>query len=192
MALIEIKDVYKQLAYKYLNNKYGTTYEDRSYVFKEGGNLIPKHQYGNEVVYNWESTDSSIKPKAEKNNMSLEQQKARDKYEIKLFANQNFIYISLEGTGETRPVIYIKDFNCWNSFIDYLVLTHSLDYEVYRELFTKFKNTYVIVYGDPIMLKTTKEYAKELEEKKKSLQKYITRLKTNTFMSDENSGGENK
>lgn len=60
----EIKDVYKQLAYKYLNNKYGTTYEDRSYVFKEGGNLIPKHQYGNEVVYNWESTDSSIKPKA--------------------------------------------------------------------------------------------------------------------------------
>lgn len=76
----EIKDVYKQLAYKYLNNKYGTTYEDRSYVFKEGGNLVPKHQYGNEVVYNWESTDSSIKPKAEKNNMSLEQQKARDKY----------------------------------------------------------------------------------------------------------------
>lgn len=76
----EIKDVYKQLAYKYLNNKYGTTYEDRSYVFKEGGNLIPKHQYGNEVVYNWESTDSSIKPKAEKNNMPLEQQKDRDKY----------------------------------------------------------------------------------------------------------------
>lgn len=76
----EIKDVYKQLAYKYLNNKYGTTYENRSYVFKEGGNLIPKHQYGNEVAYNWESTDSSIKPKSEKNNMSLEQQKARDKY----------------------------------------------------------------------------------------------------------------
>lgn len=76
----EIKDVYKQLAYKYLNNKYGTTYEDRSYVLKEGGNLIPKHQYGNEVVYNWESTDSSIKPKAEKNNMPLEQQKDRDKY----------------------------------------------------------------------------------------------------------------
>lgn len=76
----EIKDVYKQLAYKYLNNKYGTTYEDRSYVFKEGGNLIPKHQYGNEVVYNWESTDASVKPKSEKNNTPLEQQKARDKY----------------------------------------------------------------------------------------------------------------
>lgn len=76
----EIKDIYKQLAYKYINNKYGTTYEDRSYVFKEGGNLIPKHQYGNEVVYNWESTDSSIKPKAERNKMSLEQQKNRDKY----------------------------------------------------------------------------------------------------------------
>lgn len=76
----EIKDIYKQLAYKYANNKYGTKYEDRPDVFKTGGELIPKNQYGNKVVYNWESTDSSIKPKAEKNKMSLEQQKDRDKY----------------------------------------------------------------------------------------------------------------
>lgn len=117
-------------------------------------------------------------------------QKSRDKHEIQLFAKQNFIYISLEGTREIRPVIYVKDRICWNNFINYLVATHSLDYEVYRELFSKFKNTYVIVYGDPIELKTTKEYAKELENKKKILQRYITRLKTNKFMDDDIEEGE--
>lgn len=119
-------------------------------------------------------------------------QKSRDKHEIKLFAKQNFIYISLEGTREIRPVIYVKDRACWNNFINYLVATHSLDYEVYRELFPKFKNTYVIVYGDPIELKTTKEYAKELENKKKILQRYITRLKTNKFMEDDIEKGEKR
>ena len=118
--------------------------------------------------------------------------KLRDRYEIKLFAKKNFIYISLEGTREIRPVIYVKDHTCWNKFINYLVATHSLDYEVYRELFPKFKNTYVIVYGDPIELKTTKEYAKELENKKKILQRYITRLKTNKFMEDDIEEGEKR
>lgn len=119
-------------------------------------------------------------------------QKSRDKYEIKLFAKQNFIYISLEGTRESRPVFYVKDRICWNKFINYLVATHSLNYEAYRELFPKFKNTYVIVYGDPTELKTTKEYAKELKNKKKVLQRYIMRLKTNKFMNDDTEEGEKR
>jgi hypothetical protein len=52
-----IKSEYEKLAYKYINDKYGTSYDSRSYVFKEGGNMIPKHQYGNSVVYNWETAD---------------------------------------------------------------------------------------------------------------------------------------
>lgn len=76
----EIKDIYKQLAYKYANNKYGTKYEDRPNVFKDGGELIPKHQYGNKVVFNWETTNESIEPKAEANNVSVKTQKAKDKY----------------------------------------------------------------------------------------------------------------
>ena len=76
----EIKRAYQDIAYRHINNKYGTSYEDRRYVFKEGGELIPKHQYGNEVVYNWESTDSSIKPKAKANDRDLQMQKDRDRY----------------------------------------------------------------------------------------------------------------
>ena len=76
----EIKNMYKQLAYKYINNKYGTKYEDRPDVFKDGGELIPKNQYGSKVVYNWETTDESIRPKAEKNGVKVETQKAKDKY----------------------------------------------------------------------------------------------------------------
>ena len=76
----EIKRAYQDIAYKHINNKYGTSYEDRRYVFKEGGELIPKHQYGNEVVYNWESTDDSVKPKAQANGVSVKTQKAKDKY----------------------------------------------------------------------------------------------------------------
>lgn len=76
----EIKDVYRQLAYKYANNKYGTKYEDRPDVFKDGGELIPKNQYGNKVVYNWETTSESIEPKAKKNNISTKTQEAKDRY----------------------------------------------------------------------------------------------------------------
>lgn len=76
----QVKDIYKQLAYKYSNNKYGTKYEDRPDVFKKGGELVPKNQYGNKVVYNWETTNESVKPKAESNNLSVETQKAKDQY----------------------------------------------------------------------------------------------------------------
>lgn len=75
-----IKDIYKQLAYKYINGKYGTTYEDRPDVFKTGGELIPKNQYGSKVIYNWENSNQAISPKAKENNVSIETQKARDQY----------------------------------------------------------------------------------------------------------------
>ena len=75
-----IKDIYKQLAYKYINGKYGTKYEDRPDVFKEGGELIPKNQYGSKVVYNWDTPHQAIKPKADAEGVSVEMQEARDKY----------------------------------------------------------------------------------------------------------------
>lgn len=77
----EIQNIYRQLAYKYANNKYGTKYEDRPDVLKDGGELIPKHQYGNAVVFNWESSNKeSIKEKAKENNLDPEVQKARNRY----------------------------------------------------------------------------------------------------------------
>ena len=77
----EVQHIYRQLAYKYANNKYGTKYEDRPDVLRDGGELIPKHQYGNAVVFNWESSNKdSIKEKAKENNLSPEMQKARDRY----------------------------------------------------------------------------------------------------------------
>ena len=75
-----IKDIYKQLAYKYINGKYGTAYDDRPNVFKEGGELIPKNQYGSKVVYNWDTPHQAIKPKADAEGVSVEMQEARDKY----------------------------------------------------------------------------------------------------------------
>jgi hypothetical protein len=75
-----IKDIYKQLAYKYINNKYGTSYEDRPDVFKEGGELVPKNQYGSKVVYNWDTPQQAIKHKADAEGVSVEMQEARDKY----------------------------------------------------------------------------------------------------------------
>ena len=75
-----IKDIYKQLAYKYINGKYGTSYEDRPDVFKEGGEIVPKNQYGSKVVYNWDTSHQAIKPKADAEGVSVEMQEARDKY----------------------------------------------------------------------------------------------------------------
>jgi hypothetical protein len=75
-----IKDIYKQLAYKYINSKYGTNYEDRPDVFKEGGELIPKNQYGSKVVYNWDTPHQVIKSKADAEGVSVEMQEARDQY----------------------------------------------------------------------------------------------------------------
>ena len=77
----EIQNIYRQLAYKYANNKYGTKYEDRPNVLRDGGELIQKYQYGNSVVYNWESSNKDLtKEKAKENNSSPEVQKARDRY----------------------------------------------------------------------------------------------------------------
>lgn len=76
----EIKNIYKQLAYKYINGKYGTTYEDRPDVFEEGGELIPKNQYGSKVVYNWDTPHQAIKSKADAEGVSVEMQEARDQY----------------------------------------------------------------------------------------------------------------
>lgn len=76
----EIKNIYRQLAYKYANGKFGTSYEDRPDVFKDGGNLVPKNQYGSKVVYNWDTPHQAIKPKADAEGVSVEMQEARDKY----------------------------------------------------------------------------------------------------------------
>ena len=76
----EIKNIYRQLAYKYANGKFGTSYEDRPDVFKEGGELVPKNQYGSKVVYNWDTPHQAIKPKADANGVSVEMQEARDQY----------------------------------------------------------------------------------------------------------------
>ena len=75
-----IKDIYKQLAYKYINGKYGTKYEDRPDVFQDGGELIPKNQYGSKVVYNWDTPHQVIKSKAQSNGVSVKTQEARDQY----------------------------------------------------------------------------------------------------------------
>jgi hypothetical protein len=77
----QIREIYKQLSYKYLNNKYknqGIEYKDDTYVFKEGGSLVEKYQYGQAVTYNWGSSDDSYKEKADKNNISVKTQKAKD------------------------------------------------------------------------------------------------------------------
>lgn len=77
----EIKDIYKQLAYKYINQKHGTNYTgSRNYVFKEGGELLPKHQYGNQITYNWADSSEAIKQKAEKTGLTPQVQADRDRY----------------------------------------------------------------------------------------------------------------
>ena len=76
----DVKKVYKQLAYEWINKKHGTDYNDRSYVFQEGGQMIPKHLYGSQVAFNWETTDDIIKPKAEASGNTVQRQKAQDNY----------------------------------------------------------------------------------------------------------------
>lgn len=76
----DIKNIYRQLAYKYANAQHGTKYEDRPDVFEQGGALIPSHQYGNKVTFNWGTTDEIIEPKAKANGVDVETQKARDQY----------------------------------------------------------------------------------------------------------------
>lgn len=74
-----IKKLYKQLGYNYLNKKYGTNYEDRTYVFKEGGE-IPKYQQGSEVAFDWKNKEEVAKTKADKKGVSTSTQMARDNY----------------------------------------------------------------------------------------------------------------
>lgn len=76
----EILNIYRQLAYKYANSKYGTKYEDRPNVLRNGGELVQKYQYGNAVVYNWDTPQQAAKAKAQANGVSVETQKARDQY----------------------------------------------------------------------------------------------------------------
>ena len=79
----KIREIYRQLAYKYLNTKYknqGIEYKDDAYVFKVGGAFVEKYQYGQAVTYNWGSSDDSYKEKADKNNVSVKTQKAKDQY----------------------------------------------------------------------------------------------------------------
>jgi hypothetical protein len=74
----DIRNEYKRLAYDYINKQHGTNYSSRQYVFAEGGSLIPTHQFGGQASFNWESTDEVVKPKAEKNNVSVKTQRAKD------------------------------------------------------------------------------------------------------------------
>ena len=76
----DIKNIYRQLAYKYANAQHGTKYEDRPDVFEEGGTLVPSHQYGNKVTFNWDTTNEITEPKAKANGVSVETQKAKDQY----------------------------------------------------------------------------------------------------------------
>lgn len=76
----EIANAYRDLAHRYINQKYGTDYNTRQYVFAEGGSLVPKHQYGNAVAFNWEGTNSTVAPKAANNGIDVETQKAKDQY----------------------------------------------------------------------------------------------------------------
>ena len=76
----QIKSIYKDLAYRYINKLHGTNYNNRDYVFKEGGNLIPKHLDGSRVVYHFDDTAATFEDKAELNNKTVEQQRDLDRY----------------------------------------------------------------------------------------------------------------
>ena len=76
----EIKDVYKRLAYDYINGKYGTSYDDRPNVFKQGGNVIEKYSYGSKVVYHWDTPQEAVASKAKANGVDVQTQEARDQY----------------------------------------------------------------------------------------------------------------
>lgn len=102
-------------------------------------------------------------------------------YNMKLFANEHLTTIQMENSSEIKPLFLASDEGLWNDFIDYLVHTHSVDFEVYRGLFSKYKNKFIIIYGAESILKTTVEYAKELESRKKQLQNYLNALKACKF-----------
>lgn len=76
----DIKNIYRQLAYKYANAQHGTKYEDRPDVLEDGGTLVPSHQYGNKVTFNWDNTNEITEPKSKSNGVSVETQKAKNQY----------------------------------------------------------------------------------------------------------------
>ncbi len=76
----EIKNIYEQLGYDYINKTHGTKYDKRPDVFKQGGEMVLKYQLGDKVVYNWNSPDDVTKERADYNNVSLKTQKAKDQY----------------------------------------------------------------------------------------------------------------
>ena len=49
-------------------------------MFEQGGTLVPSHQYGNKVTFNWGTTDEITEPKAKANGVDVKTQKARDQY----------------------------------------------------------------------------------------------------------------
>lgn len=104
----DIKNIYRQLAYKYANAQHGTNYEDRPDVFEQGGTLVPSHQYGNKVTFNWGTTDEIIEPKAKANGVDVKTQKARDQYlneDNKSIDNPNAGFKNLTGAQQAR-VLY--------------------------------------------------------------------------------------
>lgn len=74
-----VKKLYQQLGYDYINKKYNTNYEDRTYVFAEGGS-INKYQAGGDVAFDWRPSSSFYSEKGKKENVSGNIQKARDNY----------------------------------------------------------------------------------------------------------------
>ena len=76
----QVKRLYEQLGYNYINNKYNTNYNNRPDVFEEGGKMIPKHQHGDKVIYNWGTSSDRIKDRAQANNVSVQTQMAKDQY----------------------------------------------------------------------------------------------------------------
>ena len=108
----DVKNTYRQLAYKYANAKHGTKYEDRPNVLEEGGTLVPSHQYGNKVTFNWGDTNEVVEPKAKANGVSVETQKARDQYlneDNKSIDNPNAGFKNLTGAQKARIGYAIAD-----------------------------------------------------------------------------------
>ena len=76
----QVKKLYEQLGYDYINKKYNTNYNNRPDVFEEGGKMISKYQYGDKVIYNWGTSSDRIKERAQANNVSVQTQMAKDQY----------------------------------------------------------------------------------------------------------------
>lgn len=75
-----VKAYFRQLMYKWVNAKYGTSYgEESSYVFKEGG-IIQTYQLGQKITFNIPSYDDLAAEKAAAAGVSVKTQQARDKY----------------------------------------------------------------------------------------------------------------